>query len=282
MSWLSGQHRVIRIIQQQRLTSSSSLLPFGSSSSVLIVGAAAGVAGEGATTDDPPIGRLSVGGEERGGMKGVGGDDGTVVDADEAEARDGVKEGKHCGGRKDAAAAATAAVAAAASSASELQAAAPIEEKDSWLRWFGGPVAAGGETAGRVTIGGVTAAPDKALLLKLGEAASATVEGGMDAPKVGTRAKPPSNLAALSRSQTGLLPGTTPSRRRWHSSHGHLPCGGISIRQPAWACNPQLGHLLLSQPIVPVPGTRLSSRQMAHHCWFPRFWFTEPFFLREG
>lgn len=38
----------------------------------------------------------------------------------------------------------------------------------------------------------------------------------------------PSNLAALSCSQRELLPGVMPSRRRWHSSHGHLPSGPAS------------------------------------------------------
>lgn len=84
----------------------------------------------------------------------------------------------------------------------------------------------------------------------------------------GGKTDPPSSLAACSRSQTGLLPGNTPSRRRWHSSHGHLPSAPVSrpAVQRAWARNPQPRHFLLPGWFFVEPGARSSSRQIGHHC----------------
>lgn len=106
--------------------------------------------------------------------------------------------------------------------------------------------------------------------LEVGDAELAAVvvvapKGERGAPVVAT-VGPPSNLAALSRSQRELLPGVTPSRRRWHSSHGHLPSGPISSpdMQWAWVRNPQSGHFLPG-PLFAEPCARSSPKHIGHH-----------------
>ncbi|CAM9905091.1 unnamed protein product, partial [Ectocarpus sp. 4 AP-2014] len=76
--------------------------------------------------------------------------------------------------------------------------------------------------------------------------------------------KPPIHLAACRRNQRGLLPGTTPSCRRWHSSQGRVPPSETlsSARHWPWVCMPQPRHLSVLLPIVTIPGARLSSRQI--------------------
>lgn len=90
-------------------------------------------------------------------------------------------------------------------------------------------------------------------------------------------ARPPSSLAALSCSQTS---GVTPSRRRWHSSHDHLPSDPTSSpdTQWTWARKPQSRHFLTGS-LFAEPGPRSSPRQIGHYNWFPSVCFTFP--LRE-
>lgn len=88
-----------------------------------------------------------------------------------------------------------------------------------WLRSGEPTPAAGTEGVAEATEG---------VLLHLGESVPATAfaaDGDISEHGSGVCLilKPPIHLAACRRNQRGLLPGTTQSFRRWHSSQGHVP-----------------------------------------------------------